>query len=109
MKISKITSLVLAGSIAFIIGCGSSSNNSSNTEKTGTFIDVPVANLAYETSSGIKETTDNEGYFKYKDEDTIVFRLGNNKSNAVRAGNIITPFNLSDGNETIAINIAYIF
>jgi hypothetical protein len=35
-----------------------------------------VANVDYETSSGLKGTTDEKGYFQYKQGDTVYFKVG---------------------------------
>ena len=112
MKLSKVTALILGGSLAFIVGCGGGSSNSSTSTsvKTGTFIDAPVANLAYTTSSGISGVTDNEGHYKYKNGDKIVFKLGSVTLNKpVTAGEILTPIDIADDNTTIATNLALIF
>ena len=115
MKLSKITALILSGSLAFVVGCGgggssSSASASSDTTKTGTFIDAPVANLAYETSSGITGVTDSEGHYRYNPGDSVVFKLGDMILNKpIPASDIVTPVDLADNNTTIAINLALIF
>lgn len=116
MKLSKITALILGGSLAFVVGCGggggssSSASASSDTTKTGTFIDAPVANLAYETSSGITGVTDSEGHYRYNPGDSVVFKLGNMILNKpIPASDVLTPIDLADNNNTVATNLALIF
>ncbi len=119
MKLSKITALLLGGSLAFVVGCGgggsdgetsSSASVSSDTSKTGVFIDAPVVNLAYETSSGITGVTDSEGHYRYNPGDNVVFKLGDMILNKpIPASDILTPIDLADNNTTVATNLALIF
>ena len=115
MKISKIVSLCLVGSVAFLVGCGGGGGSSSSTTasttstvKTGTFVDAPVAGLEYNTSSGIKGVTDNSGHFQYKKGDKITFVLGSVTFPSVPATNTITPLTITENNTTKAANVAYI-
>ena len=113
MRMSKIASLCLIGSAAFIIGCGGgtgsgSDTNSSTKVETGTFVDAPVAGLEYNTSSGIIGITDSSGHFQYNKGDKIIFKLGSVTFPSVSATNTITPMTITENNTTKATNVAYI-
>jgi len=107
--------------LAFLIGCGGGGgSNDSNTAtssdvsevqssstqdsqtKTGTFEDAPVSGLYYETSSGIKGFTDENGSFKYKEGDSVTFKIGNVLIGKVESGSLVTPYTFGDKAEDIA-------
>ena len=105
-KISLIAVAVLIGSS--FTGCGSSSfGNSSSTTKIGVFADAPVEGLSYKTitQSGF---TDAQGHFKYKDGETIEFKLGTLSLGKGKAGAFVTPYTISDNNNNTATNIAMV-
>jgi hypothetical protein len=68
-----LTSLSLSAA-ALLVGCGSSSTEST---ATGTFIDAAVEGCSYETSSGLTGTTDAQGRFQYRKGDRVKLHLGN--------------------------------
>lgn len=105
----KILALSVVTSALFV-GCGS--NDSNNTPQTpppaltGTFVDAPVAGLAYKTAtqSGF---TDANGKFKYKAGEDVEFKLGNLFLGKGKAGALLTPYTVSENNTT-ATNIALV-
>lgn len=104
----RILALSIVAS-TFFVGCGGGSDSSSNppaepTALTGTFIDAPVQGLSYKTptQSGF---TDASGHFKYEAGETIEFKLGNLLLGKGVAGALVTPYTISDNNNT-ATNIA---
>ncbi len=108
----KTTILASIAASMLLIGCGkgtsSSSGSGGSSTLSGTFVDAPVAGLYYETTSGLKGTTDSNGKFKYKIGDTVTFKLGSLSLGKGKAKAVITPYDLADNNATLAINIALI-
>jgi hypothetical protein len=102
MKRYITLSLVSAAALAIFSGCGSSSSNSTNDELTGYFIDAPVANCEYETSSGKKGRTGSKGEFHYKKGDKVKFKLGElDLGEATPASDgLVTPASLTVDNES---------
>jgi len=93
-----------------LTGCGGGGGSSSGTTtptKTGVFADAPVEGLSYKTAtqSGF---TDAQGHFKYKDGETVEFKLGTLLLGKGKAGAFVTPYTISDNNNTIATNIAMV-
>jgi hypothetical protein len=106
MKIKKsIIALSLVASALFV-GCNDDSSDSSTATatETGTFADAPVQGLSYKTAtqSGF---TDANGDFKYVAGETVEFKLGNLSLGSSVAGDFMTPYTISDNNDT-ATNIA---
>ena len=105
-------SVLTAGAVLSVglVACSGDSDSSSNptisTTKTGTFIDAPVKGLGYKTAtqSGF---TDAQGHFKYKDGETIYFKLGNLPLGRGKAAAVVTPYTIADSNTTAA-NIALV-
>jgi hypothetical protein len=101
-KIITLGTLSLVAS-ALLIGCGSSSSSkiSGETYKTGYFIDAPVANADYVTTSGKKGRTDSNGKFEYKDGDKVKFSIGKLSLGEATpaADGLITPRNLGSTEE----------
>ena len=64
---------------------------------SGTFLDAPVAGLAYSTTSGVTGVTDASGTYRYNAGDTITFSLGTLTLGGVTAANLISPFDLAGG------------
>jgi len=90
-----------------LIGCGSSSDNTmitTTTTETGTFVDAPVKGLYYQTATQ-NGYTDANGSFKYVKGETIEFKLGTLALGEGTASTLMTPYTISDNNDT-AINIA---
>ena len=108
MKTSKYLKLSIAGITALTLGlsgCGSSDDDtSSSATQTGTFVDSPVQGLHYQTATQ-NGFTDASGTFKYVTGETVEFKLGNLSLGKAIAGNIVTPYTISDNNDT-ATNIA---
>lgn len=93
----KTTATLLASLSMFACGGGDSSDDSksasSNTVEYGLFSDSKVINLSYRTDSQ-QGFTDENGYFKYKEGEQIVFSIGNITLPPVYAEKIITPLEL---------------
>jgi len=66
-------------------------NTSTSVTLTGQFVDAPVAGLEYETSSGIVGVTDANGYFEYREGDTVTFKLGDLILGDSKGDSIVTP------------------
>ena len=69
----------------------------------GTFIDSPVANMDYNTSSGLKGTTNGNGNFQYHNGDNVEFSIGNLVlgTSVPNALGLVTPPSLADNNDTV--------
>jgi len=82
-----------------LVGCGSSD---SSTTTTGYFIDSAVEGISYTTSSGLAGTTDAEGRFKYKPNDSVAFNIGKLSLGASNPDNkgLVTPKYLVAGEPT---------
>ena len=104
----QIFSVSLITATLIFSGCGSSDDSSSDqstvSTETGTFVDAPVQGLFYQTAtqSGF---TDANGTFKYVTGETVEFKLGNLSLGKSTASDFITPYTISDNNDT-ATNIA---
>jgi len=107
LRTSSLLALSAIAGTLLLVGCGGDSSDSTTTStQTGTFVDSPVKGLYYVsgTQSGL---TDKDGTFKYTLGETIKFYLGD--SNGVYLGesngsSLVTPLDLSDdgidGNKT---------
>lgn len=96
-------SLLLTASL--LTACGGSYSSI----KQGVFVDAPVEGLSYETTSGLKGTTNAAGTFKYLAGDSVTFSLGNVKFPSVVAGDLVSPLDLvgaSSANHPGALAIA---
>lgn len=103
MKKSYLVSAALAA--VLFSGCGGGSGSASSTgTSTGIFADAPVQGLGYKTAtqSGF---TDAQGQFKYKTGETVEFKLGTLLLGRATGKALLTPYNISDNNNT-AVNIA---
>lgn len=100
------TVVVLSLGLTGCGGSGGSSSAASSTAQTGIFADAPVQGLSYKTTtqSGF---TDAQGHFKYKNGETVEFKLGTLSLGKGKAGAFITPYDISDNNGT-ATNIALV-
>jgi hypothetical protein len=102
----KLGTLSLVAS-ALLVGCGSSSSSSSSDELlTGYFIDAPVTNCEYRTTSGQTGKTEN-GIFKYRNGDKVKFYLGGLSLGeaAPEADGLITPETLAANDENVKITL----
>jgi len=109
MKLKKSIQTLLISSVAAlaIVGCGSSDDSTqvvAPTTLTGTFIDAPTQGLSFKTvtQSGF---TDANGHFKYVAGEEVEFKLGNLSLGKGTAGVLVTPYTISENNDT-ATNIA---
>lgn len=82
-----------------LVGCGGSDNESQTPTpepqiKTGVFTDSPVEGLFYETAtqSGL---TDADGIFRYKEGESVTFKLGMTTLGLAKGQDIISPFTLT--------------
>lgn len=87
-------SIVVTTALSFS-GCGSSSSDDTvkKTTKNGIFIDSHVQGIEYstETQNGI---TDENGSFKYKDGETVTFKIGGINLGTTKVNDIVTPLNV---------------
>ncbi len=110
MSMRKKLSLavILAVSLG-IFGCGGGGSSSEETTTTssssvetslltGQLIDSPVGGVSYETSSGISGVTDNNGYFQYKEGDTVTFSVGKVILGTVEAQSVVTVMDIASQN-----------
>jgi len=105
-KILAVT-LLLTG---LLVSCGGGSGSvSSEAINSGQFYDSPVANVEYSTSSGLSGKTDDNGTFKYRNGDTITFKIGDVVLGTTEARKIITPIDLvSNNTENVLIISAFL-
>jgi hypothetical protein len=96
---------------ALLVGCGSDSSSSDNSTVeattddtlTGYFIDAEVEGVGYESSSGLRGTTDEYGRFKYKSGDKIKLNIGKLILGEVEPtdSGLVTPETLANGDEEL--------
>ncbi len=104
-KYIKLSALSLVAS-ALLIGCGSDSDTSVDTEtETGYFIDAPVEGLTYKTTSGLAGTTDAQGRFQYKKGEKVHFSLGklNFGEAEPTADGLVSPRELTQNQELVTL------
>ncbi len=102
MKKTLTLGSISLATAALLVGCGSSSSTDSSTESlTGYFIDAAVANVDYNTTSGLNGTTDAFGRFQYKNGDKVKLYIGNLLLGEVAPTEegLVTPATLSAGDE----------
>lgn len=76
MRETLLKSLLVPGlSLLVLAGCLDDDDGNGNNRDTGTFTDVGVENLSYETRSQ-SGTTDDEGRYSYQPGETISFSIG---------------------------------
>ncbi|WP_323753655.1 hypothetical protein [Marinobacter sp.] len=87
-------------------GGGGDPQTSSQPTNTGQFVDSPVGGLEYTRSSNNGETylTNDNGEFKYADNDTVTFKVGQLTIGSTKGAAVISPKNLAQG--TGATNVA---
>ena len=78
-------------------GGGSSAGIGPLTPLVGQLVDGPVANVTYETSSGLRGTTNASGNYAYRGGDTVKFSIGKVILGEGLAGPITTPIDLVSG------------
>lgn len=90
-------------SMALLTACGGGGSGDSPGSATlvGQFIDSPVANVAYRTSSGLSGTTNTDGQFNYRAGDTVRLSIGQVLLGEARAGETLTPLDLVGGSSDI--------
>ncbi len=95
MKKKLLHAMLAISATSLIASCGGGGGSSSSTTTTttlqGQFVDAPVAGIEYETSSGIKGVTDENGYFNYKEGDTVTFKVGKIILGDAKADKVVTP------------------
>lgn len=92
-------SLCLAAALA-LTACGGGGDDAPVAgSQTGVFVDSAVSGLSYETSSGVKGTTDAQGQFKYNPGDTVTFKIGGVTLGTGKASGTVTPAHISEGGE----------
>jgi hypothetical protein len=64
---------------------------------SGQLVDGPVANVRYQTSSGLSGITDGSGNFSYRAGDTVKFSIGKITLGEGRASALLTPLDLVAG------------
>jgi len=117
MKKRIIFSMVTAGAVFGLIGCGSGSSdpvdptvgaeNPTPTTVTGIFKDTNVAGLNYTCSSGKNDVTNARGEFTCNTGDTVIFSIGEYVlGGAVSASSgVVTPSTLYPNNLEAATNV----
>ena len=117
MKKSIVFSMVTAGAVFGLIGCGGGSSdpvdstvgtgNPTPTTVTGIFKDTNVAGLNYACSSGKKDVTNANGEFTCNTGDTVTFSIGGyTLGGAVAASSgVVTPSTLYPNDLEAATNV----
>lgn len=93
-------SLCLAAALV-LTACGGGGGDDAPVvgSQTGVFVDSAVSGLSYETSSGVKGTTDAQGQFKYNPGDNVTFKIGGVTLGTGKASGTVTPAHISEGGE----------
>ena len=89
------TEVAIAGTAPFIVAASLS----------GTFIDAPVAGLAYTTTSGVTGVTDANGTYRYNAGDSITFSLGTLTLGSAPAKAIVSPIEIAGSNASRLTNL----
>jgi len=96
-------SLSIAAALA-LSACGGGGGSDTPTAavgaQTGVFVDSAVEGLSYETSSGVKGTTDAQGHFKYNEGDTVTFKIGGVTLGSGKATGTVTPAGIAGGEDS---------
>ena len=110
MKIKNSMKMIALSVVAstLFVGCGGGSDDNTvaavSPALTGVFVDAPVQGIGYKTPTQ-NGFTDASGQFKYKAGEEVEFTLGNLSLGKGVAGALMTPYTISDNNDT-ATNIA---
>ncbi len=94
-QFAKTTFAIIA---ATLVSTGCIDLTSDDDHKIGKFIDSPVIGLDYQTDTRDGRTNIG-GEFKYHDEETIVFSIGDIELPSTMARPIVTPLNIADSND----------
>jgi len=89
-----ISGLIGLSAVSFVACSDDGSDSSEGTVKSGTFSDSVVEGLSYTTSSSQKGVTDAKGTFKYKDGETVEFKIGGIELGFAKAQTYMTPVTL---------------
>ncbi|MCG8317072.1 MAG: hypothetical protein MI976_27960 [Pseudomonadales bacterium] len=105
---SWVGTLSMCCAMAFAPGCGSSEAQKSAPEldtegvenrpgltARGQFIDSPVAGLFYRTET-LEGFTDHNGYFEYRQGETVSFHIGNIDLGSTDVSAVVTPEDLAE-------------
>lgn len=111
---NSCTHIALTLTVCTLLSCSDSSTESENPSEDGglieqgVFVDSAVEGLSFETAT-LSGLTDDQGAFRYRPDETIVFSIGELTLPQVDAKSIITPIDLGSGSvnsEATTINIA---
>jgi len=111
---SPKTHLSLTVSVCFLLSCSGSTTQSDmpsedgESLEQGLFIDSGVGGLNFDTDT-LSGLTDNQGGFRYRPNEMVVFSIGELMLPPVKAKSILTPIDLGNGSvdsEATTINIA---
>lgn len=103
----KVKASVLATICIGIVGCGGGSTDNSS-ERSGVFLDSPVANMEYRTET-ISGTTNSQGSYEYIAGESVVFSIGDLEFPRVSARSVVTPLDIagtSDVNDSRVVNMS---
>jgi len=99
MKIQLLLPMIIS-SLLLLSACssGSGGDNSpdNNATQSGVFIDSPVEGLSY-VSTTLNGTTDADGTFSYKNNETITFSIGDIILGSTSGAAVITPVDMVSG------------
>jgi len=99
-----LKSTLLGSSLFLLLACGSGSGGS-NSVQTGSFLDAAVEGLRYETPS-FSGVTNSSGDFKYVEGEKVKFYIGDYFIGEVKAGAVVSPYNLYPKDEDAALVLA---
>ncbi|MBU0674852.1 MAG: hypothetical protein KJ950_09440 [Proteobacteria bacterium] len=82
------------------MGCGGGSDDSSR-DHFGVFLDAPVKNLSY-TSPSHSGRTNDQGQFRYRENESVTFRIGDIELGVSVGQAIVSPFELVLGADGVS-------
>lgn len=92
MRKSLFSCVLSISAASLIASCGGGGGGGTTTSTLqGQFVDAPVAGLEYSTSSGITGVTDADGYFSYREGDTVTFKIGKMILGDAKGNDKVTP------------------